>query len=237
MIDSKVITLVFVVQLSSLIFAFRGSNHDSTSLISSNHDSSLFLFVNRSSNSSRLEREQFCGGILLTRYHLLTTESCAKKVKRRNLSPFSLAELRLAEDEIESDEVEPPQISEIYLEKQNQVALILLSSPRQTLPKRRSPSSSSHQRKRQQNVLKIESPFQDYFEEQFQTVILVDDESVTTKLIDCRVQTNFSRIENVNCRSLKAAIDGWPLLVAEKKSDLNKSKDLKRNRVKNKGNK
>ena len=219
MIDAKVL-FVLVVQLSSIISAFR----------SSNFDSSLFLFVNRSSNLSRIDREYFCGAFLLTRYHLLTTENCSKKVKKFNLSPITLAELRLDEDEIESEENEIRQISEIYLEKQNEVAIILLSNPQQTIPKRR-----SHPRKRQQNVFKVESPFQDYFDENFQTLILeYQFESVRTKIIDCQIQKNFSRIEDVNCSSLNP-IDGWPLVISEKKNEFQNLKNSKKNRLKSIG--
>ncbi len=92
-----------------------------------NDNSHLFLFLNQTFfvNSSYLSPEPICGGTLLTRYHILTTENCARKIKKQNLRPINLSQL----EEEEEGEDRDGQISEIYLEREENFAILLLARP------------------------------------------------------------------------------------------------------------
>ena len=113
-----------------------------------NDDSHLFLFLNQTftGNSSYLSPEPLCGGTLLTRYHILTTENCARKIKKQNLRPVTLSQLE--EEDVSEGEEGRGQISEIYLEKEENFAILLLARPELSPPQfssRRRPNRKRNQ--------------------------------------------------------------------------------------------
>ena len=73
MANMKVIFLVIFLQCAMSLSYTRGPTYDPT----------LFLFLSNNSENISLSTEYLCGGILVTRYHILTSDECVKKLKKK----------------------------------------------------------------------------------------------------------------------------------------------------------
>ena len=152
------------IRMYAFVIMVMGLLHHSFGMISASrgqsYDHNLILFLKQPKN---IFNETFCGGISLTRFHILTTTSCAKRVKKFSLVPTTVHGLNEAETEAAEADEDSNKISEIYLDRDHDVAIVLLSRPEPEVGLR-----GRKQPRRRQLGLKVESPMTEYIGETLQ---------------------------------------------------------------------
>ena len=149
--------------------------------------------------------------LLHNRLHILTTKDCAKKLKKLNLHPVPITD---PTPDTEDDDVTgnaENRISEIYLERDHNVAIILLSSPEVTAVSRK-------QHRKRPLGFKVDSPLAPFPETDLQTFGLdPEEEPRKSRPVECSVSQNFSRAE-MDCAWNRSVvrIRGWPIVANEK---------------------